>query len=107
MSKKQVIERYIFNVSPRMVTLSAILTLVSGGASTALAIPAVSDAVEVSNAVGAMSTQALLAAVTLGSLALTFYCVKTMFGKITEVSVSLAQIADSMRDMECVRDKVK
>jgi hypothetical protein len=81
------------------------LAFVSGSASTVLALPGTSEALETATAVGGMSAQALLALVTLGSLALTFYCVKTMFGKMTDISVSLSQIADSMSDMKCVQEK--
>jgi len=115
MSKKQLIERYIFNVSPRMIRLAVYLAFVSGGATAAIAvIPGADDAVKLGETVGGMTAQTLLGCICVGSLALAGYCVRLLVNQSAEASKEravtsaiLAKLGENVESMNAVMLKME
>ena len=120
MSKLQ-FRRWIFSATPRTARLSLALVLVSGGATAAMAVPGVAEAVEAGKTVGGMTAQTLLGCITLGALALAGYCVKLLIAQSgqasqqhTDAIVALTKLGDHMESidkrmgtMKCVADANK
>ena len=109
MSKHDFRVRYIFDVTPRQLTLALALAVVAGcGAAAMAAVPGVVEAAEAAKVVGGLTAQELLALIAVASLALTYYCIRTMVQQHTRATIALTQIADQMRTMRCINppDKV-
>lgn len=112
MSKHDFIYKYIFGATARETKLAVALGVISASCLVANAVdPAGMVSVENAKILGSLNAQELLAAVTLASIALSAYCMKTMVSnqlkQNAEATRALTQIAERMAYMKCVREHNK
>lgn len=105
MSKEEFVWRYIVRVDKAHARLALIATLLSGSALTAVAtIPGVAETAEAARTVAGLSVAELLALITLASLGLSAFLIRTLIKQWQAGIEALTKISDDLHSRPCFKD---
>lgn len=103
MSKREFRVRYVFGASTRETQLAMCLAMLSGTCLAAVGaeIPGIPN-VETAKVLAGLTVPELLALITLASLGLAGYCMRSMLAQGREATRALTKIASHMEGMKCL-----
>jgi len=103
MSKHEFRVQYIFGASTRETKLAMCLAMLSGSCLAAVGadLPGI-PSVETAKVLAGLTIPELLAIITLASLSLAGYCMRSMLSQGREATRALTQIASRMEGMQCL-----